>query len=282
MFSTLISAADLATRLERPGCVIIDCRADLTDASAGETAYLQAHVPGAVFAQLDRDLAGPISAASGRHPLPAVEQFVHKLRSWGVDTGSQLIAYDAGNGAFAARAWWMLRWLGHDAVAVLDGGFQAWLAAGCPVSREIPRPTRGNFTARERGGCRLETGEVARLIGSSDWRIVDARATERFEGVVEPIDAVAGHIPGAVNHPFARNLAGDGRFLPAEELRRALQATLAGVAPDRTVVMCGSGVTACHDILAFEIAGLGGAKLYPGSWSEWIRDPDRPVATGPA
>jgi len=282
VFSTLISAADLATRLERPGCVIIDCRADLTDASAGEAAYLQAHVPGAVFAQLDRDLAGPISAASGRHPLPAVEQFVHKLRSWGVDTGSQLIAYDAGNGAFAARAWWMLRWLGHDAVAVLDGGFQAWLAAGCPVSREIPRPTRGNFTARERAGCRLETGEVARLIGSSDWRIVDARATERFEGVVEPIDAVAGHIPGAVNHPFARNLAGDGRFLPAEELRRALQATLAGVAPDRTVVMCGSGVTACHDILAFEIAGLGGAKLYPGSWSEWIRDPDRPVATGPA
>lgn len=282
MFSTLISAADLATRLERPGCVIIDCRADLTDASAGEAAYLQAHVPGAVFAQLDRDLAGPISATSGRHPLPAVEQFVHKLRSWGVDTGSQVIAYDAGNGAFAARAWWMLRWLGHDAVAVLDGGFQAWLAAGCPVSREIPRPTRGNFTARERAGCRLETGEVARLIGSSDWRIVDARATERFEGVVEPIDAVAGHVPGAVNHPFARNLAGDGRFLPAEELRRALQATLAGVAPDRTVVMCGSGVTACHDILAFEIAGLGGAKLYPGSWSEWIRDPDRPVATGPA
>lgn len=282
MFSTLISAADLASRLERPGCVIIDCRADLTDASAGEAAYLQAHVPGAVFAQLDRDLAGPISAATGRHPLPAVEQFVHKLRSWGVDTGSQVIAYDAGNGAFAARAWWMLRWLGHDAVAVLDGGFQAWLAAGCPVSREIPRPTRGNFTARERAGCRLETGEVARLIGSSDWRIVDARATERFEGVVEPIDAVAGHVPGAVNHPFARNLAGDGRFLPAEELRRALQATLAGVAPDRTVVMCGSGVTACHDILAFEIAGLGGAKLYPGSWSEWIRDPDRPVATGPA
>lgn len=282
MFSTLISAADLASRLERPGCVIIDCRADLTDASAGEAAYLQAHVPGAVFAQLDRDLAGPISATSGRHPLPAVEQFVHKLRSWGVDTGSQVIAYDAGNGAFAARAWWMLRWLGHDAVAVLDGGFQAWLAAGCPVSREIPRPTRGNFTARERAGCRLETGEVARLIGSSDWRIVDARATERFEGVVEPIDAVAGHVPGAVNHPFARNLAGDGRFLPAEELRRALQATLAGVAPDRTVVMCGSGVTACHDILAFEIAGLGGAKLYPGSWSEWIRDPDRPVATGPA
>lgn len=282
MFSTLISAADLATRLERPGCVIIDCRADLTDASAGAAAYLQAHVPGAVFAQLDRDLAGPISATSGRHPLPAVEQFVHKLRSWGVDTGSQVIAYDAGNGAFAARAWWMLRWLGHDAVAVLDGGFQAWLAAGCPVSREIPRPTRGNFTARERAGCRLETGEVARLIGSSDWRIVDARATERFEGVVEPIDAVAGHVPGAVNHPFARNLAGDGRFLPAEELRRALQATLAGVAPDRTVVMCGSGVTACHDILAFEIAGLGGAKLYPGSWSEWIRDPDRPVATGPA
>lgn len=282
MFSTLISAADLASRLERPGCVIIDCRADLTDASAGEAAYLQAHVPGAVFAQLDRDLAGPISAATGRHPLPAVEQFVHKLRSWGVDTGSQVIAYDAGNGAFAARAWWMLRWLGHDAVAVLDGGFQAWLAAGCPVSREIPRPTRGNFTARERAGCRLETGEVARLIGSSDWRIVDARATERFEGIVEPIDAVAGHVPGAVNHPFARNLAGDGRFLPAEELRRALQATLAGVAPDRTVVMCGSGVTACHDILAFEIAGLGGAKLYPGSWSEWIRDPDRPVATGPA
>ncbi len=280
MFSTLISAADLAARLERPGWVIIDCRSDLTDASAGQAAYLQAHLPGAMFAHLERDLAGPISDATGRHPLPAVEAFVHTLRSWGVDTGSQVVVYDAGNSAFAARVWWMLRWLGHDAVAVLDGGFRAWQAAGWPLSREIPQPTRGNFTAHEQPGCRLETGDVARLIGSSDWRIVDARSAERFAGVVEPIDGVAGHIPGAVNHPFARNLAGDGRFLPAEALRTALQGTLAGVAPERAVVMCGSGVTACHNILAFEIAGLGGAKLYAGSWSEWIRDPTRPVATG--
>jgi thiosulfate/3-mercaptopyruvate sulfurtransferase len=277
---TLIDAEELAGRLEDPRLRLFDCRFDLARPDDGRARYLEAHLPGAVHADLNRDLAAPATATSGRHPLPSPAAFEARLRSWGVNSDSPVVAYDDGNGMYAARLWWMLRWLGHDEVAVLDGGLRRWLQLGLPVTAQVPRPVAGSFVARPRTSLAVNAAAVLEASTDPAARILDARAPERYRGEVEPIDTVAGHVPGARNHPFAQCLDGEGRFLRPEALREALARSLDGVPPERTIAMCGSGVTACHLLLALEHAGLPGALLYPGSWSEWSSDPSRPVRTG--
>jgi len=283
MRTTLISAGDLAPHLADSHWLIVDCRFDLAQPAAGEAAYGAGHIPGAIYAHLDRDLSSPITPTTGRHPLPDPERFAQTLSRWGVGPDTQVIAYDADNGMYASRLWWLLRWVGHRAVAVLDGGFKAWTAAGLPTSTEIPaRPEKGSgthFQARPDRDLWLDADQVQARVQQPDWRLLDARAPERFLGKVEPLDKVAGHVPGARNHPFSTNLGSDGRFGAPEELRRRYEQSQAGVADDHTIVMCGSGVTACHLLLALEVAGKPGARLYAGSWSEWIRNPQRGVAT---
>ena len=277
-FSTLISSQELALRLTMPDLCIIDCRASLQDVSAGWSAFAKAHLPGASFADLLEDLSGPIvRGQTGRHPLPLIEAFAAKARGWGISAGSQVVAYDDTGGAFAARLWWLLRWLGHDAVAVLDGGFPAWIGEGRPVTDELRRIAPGDFTPQPRPQLLVTARELAPQ--SSARKLFDARAPERFRGDVEPLDAIAGHIPGAVNLPFAENLK-DGRFRSPAELRERFAVALDGASPDEAVVYCGSGVTACHDVLAFAHAGLPLPRLYAGSWSEWITDPTRAIAKG--
>ena len=286
-YQTLIAVADLRRRLEgappaAAGFAVIDCRFDLANPQAGRLQYLAGHIPGARYADLNEDLSAPINQDSGRHPLPAPRKFAASLARLGVKPGVQVVAYDAANGAFAARLWWMLRAWGHPEVAVLDGGYPAWTAAGAPTLSGEQAPPSGNALEPPP----IETwpvasaSDVARLLRDPRRLLVDARAPERYAGTVEPIDTVAGHVPGAENHPFSSNLGSDGRFLGAEELRRRWRSRLGDREPAALVTMCGSGVTACHNLLALEIAGLSGAKLYAGSWSEWIRDPQRPIAKG--
>ena len=280
MFTTLISAAELARHVQDSHWLIVDARFDLAKPQAGEEAYRASHIPGSVYAHLDRDLSSERTPESGRHPLPLPHEFEDKLRAWGVSARTQVIVYDADNGAFAARLWWLLRWVGHSAVAVLDGGIKAWREAGLPESQEIPQRTRSEFEVRANDTVWLRASDVENKVKDPNWRVLDARAPERYAGAVEPIDPVAGHIPGAINHPFSRDLSSDARFLPPEQLRQRFSTAQAGVSNEQTIVMCGSGVTACHLLLALEVAGKPGAKLYAGSWSEWIRDPTRPIATG--
>ena len=277
---TLIQAEELAPLLDDVRLRVFDCRFDLARPAYGRTAYLDEHVPGAIHADLNADLSGPVTPRSGRHPLPAAEAFAARLRQWGVNGDSRVVAYDDGNGMYAARLWWMLRWLGHAEVAVLDGGMRRWLQLGLPLSEEQPSPPPGDFVAHPRPALAVSAAEVLAATADRHARLLDARAAERYRGDVEPIDKVAGHVPGARNHPFGLSLDEQGRFLPPESLRAALTAGLDGVAPERTIVYCGSGVTACHVLLALEHAGLAGARLYPGSWSEWSSDPARPVHTG--
>jgi thiosulfate/3-mercaptopyruvate sulfurtransferase len=278
--NTLIQAEELAALLGDARLRLFDCRFDLARPSYGRNAYLDEHVPGAIYADLNADLSAPATATSGRHPLPPPEAFAARLRAWGVSADSRVVAYDDGNGAYASRLWWMLRWLGHDDVAVLDGGMRRWLQLGLPLSDAAPSPLPGNFAARPRPGMAASAADVLAAVASPAARVIDARAPERYRGEIEPIDRVAGHVPGARNHPFATSLDGQGRFLPRAALRDALVASLDGAAPGSAIVYCGSGVTACHVLLALEHAGLAGARLYPGSWSEWSSDPSRPVATG--
>ena len=277
---TLIQAEALAEQLGDSRLRIFDCRFDLARPDSGRQRYLDEHLPGAVYADLNRDLSAPATARSGRHPLPSPATFEARLRAWGVNAESLVVAYDDGNGAYAARLWWMLRWLGHDAVRVLDGGMRRWLALGLPLDEVVPVPASGDFVARVRAEWTADAAMVLMAAGDATERVLDVRAPERYRGEVEPIDAVAGHVPGARNHPFTASLDAQGRFLPPDELRRQLSASLDGVPADRTIAMCGSGVTACHLLLALEHAGFSGARLYPGSWSEWSSDPTRPVRTG--
>jgi thiosulfate/3-mercaptopyruvate sulfurtransferase len=279
MHTTLVSVGELAANLSNAHWLVVDCRFDLAQPAAGEAAYRVSHVPGASYAHLDRDLSSPITAQTGRHPLPDPERFAATLSGWGVTPDTQVIAYDADNGMYASRLWWLLRWVGHRAVAVLDGGFKAWTTAQLPTSTEIPARPPSRFEARPNRDLWVDAEQVQARVQQRDWRLLDARAPERFAGKVEPLDSVAGHVPGARNHPFATNLAADGRFGAPEELRRRYEQSQAGVADDHTIVMCGSGVTACHSLLAMEVAGKPGARLYAGSWSEWIRNPQRGVAT---
>jgi thiosulfate/3-mercaptopyruvate sulfurtransferase len=279
---TLIQAEELVRRLEQPVLRVFDCRFDLAQPGAGRAAYAAGHVPRAIYADLNRDLSASPTPSSGRHPLPTPEAFQERLRAFGVNRDSVVVAYDGGNAMYASRLWWMLRWLGHDDVFVLDGGLRRWVELGLPVDSVVNVREPGDFLARPRPDMAVDAARLLADSSSRHCRVLDARAPERYRGEVEPIDAVAGHVPGALNHPFATSLAGDQRFLPPDELRAAFARTLDGIAPDRATAMCGSGVTACHLLLAMEHAGLTGARLYPGSWSEWSRDPSRPVARGAA
>ena len=285
MPTSLIEPIELTRHLDDPGWAILDCRFDLARPDWGAHAFAAAHIPHALYAHLDEDLSAPRTARSGRHPLPQVEVLAATFGRWGIDERVQVIAYDQGSGAFAARLWWLLRWLGHPQVAVLNGGLAAWERAGLPLSTENePRAPR-RFTARPDGRLLATGTEVAAAVGSGaltcgQQLLIDARSADRFAGENETIDPVAGHIPGARNHPFAGNLDAQGRFLEAGQLRRAWDNTLRGVSPRQLIAMCGSGVTACHNLLALEVAGFPGARLYAGSWSEWITDPAHPVARG--
>jgi thiosulfate/3-mercaptopyruvate sulfurtransferase len=282
-FKTLIDVAALKPLIGTPAVAVLDCRFDLAAPDAGRQAYLAAHIPTARYADLNRDLSAPVTSSSGRHPLPSPEHIAARLGELGVAHDTQVIAYDEASGGFAARAWWLLRWLGHAKAAVLDGGFKAWLAGGGALESGeppagAPSPGQVRFTPRLDPHAVLSTAELIEALADPRHMLVDARAAERFAGTVEPLDPVAGHIPGAVNHPFTANLSADGTFLPPAELKRRWQERLAGKSPRDVIAMCGSGVTACHNLLAMELAELYGAKLYGGSWSEWIRDPERPVA----
>jgi thiosulfate/3-mercaptopyruvate sulfurtransferase len=281
MHRTLIDAATLSDHLLDATWVVLDVRHDLADPAAGPAAYAAGHLPNAFHAHIDRDLSGPKTGHNGRHPLPAREALVERLRDWGVRRDTQIVAYDAHGGQFAGRLWWLARWLGHEAVAVLDGGYPAWLAAGGWVSQEAPDRLRGDFVPGNPLAPSVDAATLMSVLDEPARLVLDARTAERYEGRVEPIDPVAGHIPGAVNRFWGENLAPDARFKPAAQLRAEFEALLGGRSPAQLIAQCGSGVTACHHLLAMEHAGLAGAALYPGSWSEWIADPARPIATGP-
>ena len=278
-FTTLISTSDLAASLTNPAFVIVDCRAALDDGGWGAREYAASHIPGAVRADLERDLSGPKTGRNGRHPLPDPTALAATFGRLGITGGVQVVAYDQDSGMYASRLWWLLRWMGHDDAAVLDGGFARWMAEGRPTSSGDETRAPRRFTGAPIAGMLVAADEVERLRGDSAWQLVDARAPDRFAGRSETIDRVAGHIPGARNHFFKSSLDTSGAFLPASELRATLDASIGGTLPDHVICYCGSGVSACHNILALEHAGLHGAKLYPGSWSEWCSDPDRPVAT---
>lgn len=282
-YTTLISAANLHERLAAaPGSVLVfDCRFDLVDPAIGEAAYAAGHIPGAQYLHLDRDLSGAKTGKNGRHPLPDRAALVNTLAARGLNEGQQVVAYDAQGGSYAARLWWLLRWLGHDSVAVLDGGLQAWEAAGYPLAQDVPQATPGNFKVGAPLQVTVDVQAVERNLSTHELLVIDARAADRYRGENETIDPVGGHIPGARNRFFKDNLGTDGRFKSAHTLRDDFTAVLAGKTPGHVVLQCGSGVTACHNALAMEIAGLHGAALYGGSWSEWCADPSRPVATGP-
>ena len=276
--STLISTAALDAVPGDADLVVVDCRFDLKNPANGRLAYEQGHIPGAVYAHLDDDLAAPVSAATGRHPLPSPDVFAATLRGLGVNRASQVVAYDDAGGGLAARLWWMLRWMGHSRVAVLDGGYAAWCAAGLPSSQDEAAVTAGDFSGQADHSLEITTAEVvAALAGPTPFSLVDARDQRRFRGEVEPIDPVAGHVPGALNLAFDRNLGENGRWLDRDAVA-GNWASIERFDPDSAwAVMCGSGVTACHLALAAEVAGLAPPRLYVGSWSEWIRDPERPV-----
>lgn len=278
-YTTLIDTATLHAHLNDPDWIVIDCRFNLMDTEAGRQAYMEGHLPGAHYAHLDEDLSSSITPTTGRHPLPDPAQLAQKLSEWGIDNHTQVVAYDDMGGMLAAaRLWWLLRWLGHEAVAVLDGGLAAWRRAELPLTTATPTARPAAFEARPDDRLWLTAAQIQAL--SKEEQLVDARAAARYRGEMEPIDPVAGHIPGAINLPTEDNLTTDGHFQPADALRTRFLAVLAGRSPTAVVHHCGSGLTACHNLLAMEAAGLNGSRLYAGSWSEWIRDPSRPVATG--
>ena len=283
-WTTLVRVEQLQATLGDRALRLLDARAVLADPAAGAAAWAASHLPGAAHADLDRDLSDHSIEGQGRHPLPVAAYFARRVGQWGIGPQHQVVVYDAGDGSMAAaRAWWLLKLLGHDRVAVLDGGLAAWRAAGLPetagdaLPATLPPYPSAGF---DRSRIADAAGVAARLGEAPGW-LFDARGGERYRGEVEPIDPVAGHVPGALNRPFVQNLR-EGRFRAAEELRGELQPLLHGRAPSEVVLMCGSGVTACHLLLAMEHARLPGAKVYAGSWSGWIADPARPVATGPA
>ena len=280
MYTTIVSTDLLASHLT--DWVIVDCRFDLQNEQWGREQYRLAHVPGAVYANLNADLSATPNGSNGRHPLPTVEALAATFGRLGLGRGTQVVAYDQDTGSLASRLWWLLRYLGHDAVAVLDGGWAKWAREGRPTrSGDEMRPAV-TFTPSPRPEARVDLGDVIARVDDHAALLIDARAPERFEGRTETIDRKAGHIPGAMNHFFKQNLAADGTMLPPESLRATFNQTLGGRAPSDAVMYCGSGVTACQNLLAMEHAGLPGARLYAGSWSEWSSDPSRPIETGPA
>ena len=282
MFKTLISTDVLAARLADPLWIIADCRFKLNDVAWGEREWSAAHIPGAQYAHLDRDLSGPKTGTNGRHPLPDVDVLSETFGRFGITSGKQVVAYDQDSGMFASRMWWLLRWLGHEAVAVLDGGFAKWIGEGRPVSVAADRdkPPRATFHAAPRRDMTVDIGDVSAHSHDAGWRLLDARAPERYRGEVEPMDPVAGHIPGAASYFFQQNIGERGTFRTPADLRARFGPYVNGIEPSQIVCYCGSGVQACHNLLALDHAGVSGAKLYPGSWSEWVSDRSRPVETG--
>ena len=276
----LVSVEQLRGHLHDPRWCIVDVRHDLFDADAGIRAYQAGHIPNAVFAGIDTQLSGKKTGFNGRHPLPPRDELVETFRGWGINSDTQIVAYDAQGGQFASRLWWLARWLGHARVALLDGGWPKWLNDTHLSSQQLLKRARGNFTASESMMPLATVDQVLQSLDSRDRMLLDARTAERFRGEQEPIDPVAGHIPGARNRPWQQNLNSDQTFKSARELRSEFEALLNQRTPDQITHQCGSGVTACHSVFAMELAGLPGSALYGGSWSEWIADPARPVATG--
>jgi len=254
-------------------------RHDLMDPEKGRRAYAAAHVPGAYFVHVDEDLSGKKTGKNGRHPLPDIEEFAARMNERGVTPQTQVVLYDDLGGNFAVRLWWMLRWLGHERVALLDGGYPLWEREGRQVTKEVPQPRKGAFVPRPREGATVDVAFVEQHREDPALKLIDARAAERFKGLQEPIDPVAGHIPGAVNRFWQKNLRPDGLFKSPDQLRKEYTELLGATAPDQAVHMCGSGVTSCHNMFALELAGIPAGRLYPGSWSEWCADPSRPIAT---
>ena len=278
-FTDLISIAELKDLMVSSDVRIVDCRFNLMDTGQGRREYLDGHIPGAVYAHLDDDLASPITPDSGRHPLPDIDNFVAMLGSRGIGNDSQVVVYDHTNGAVAARLWWMLRWLGHDKVAVLDGGIAAWERAGEGLESDIPECPQTNFVATPNPDMIATTNEIATAIAAGESiNLVDARDAARYRGDMEPIDAVAGHVPGALNMPFPGGVRDDGTWLDSSHHSRAWDELLAGRPENPPIVMCGSGVTACHLVISARLSGRPAPRLYVGSWSEWIRDAGRPIA----
>lgn len=278
MHTNIISTADLAANLDHPDWVVMDCRFDLAKPEWGFEEYISGHIPGSGYAHLDKDLAAPIIPESGRHPLPSIDVFASKLGGWGIGNSTQVVVYDTTGGVYAGRLWWLLRFLGHSSAAVLDGGFQKWVNEGRPLAtgvQQVHPPV--HFTPNPNWDMVMDAAAVERIRQDPSFCLVDARSPERFRGENEPIDPVAGHIPGAVNRFHGKNLAPDGTFLPPDTLREQFTDLIGRTSPENVVVYCGSGVTSIHHILAMELAGLPGAKLYAGSWSEWIRDRKRPI-----
>jgi thiosulfate/3-mercaptopyruvate sulfurtransferase len=276
----LISTGDLIALLQDPSqdSLVIDCRFNLGDTQSGETAHAQGHIAGALYAHLDRDLSAPKTGLNGRHPLPTLEAFAATASRWGITPRTRVVVYDANGGMFAARLWWMLRWAGHGGVQVLDGGWQAWLAAGGPVDQACAERQTSAFDTAPAREQVVSVDEVLRHLNQPERQVlIDARAPDRFKGENETIDPVGGHIPGARNRFFQLNLQADGRFKPAAMLKAEFADLLAGAPIDTVVHQCGSGVTACHNLLAMVHAGLPPTRLYAGSWSEWCADPARPI-----
>jgi thiosulfate/3-mercaptopyruvate sulfurtransferase len=276
-YTTIVDAATLARHLDDPQWALVDCRHALADFALGRRLYDEAHIPGAHFADVEHDLAGPHTGNNGRHPLPDPDAFAAYLRGIGVNDTTQVVAYDAGGDIFAARLWFLCRWIGHDACAVLDGGYTAWVGGGHPVTAQVPVEHGGTIVARPRRELVVDADYVRAHLDDERMQLVDARAADRFAGQNETVDPVAGHIPGARNRFFKENFARDGRFKSPHELAEAFR-TLGTV--ESIVHQCGSGISGAVNMLAAEIAGLHGTRLYPGSWSEWIADPSRPIMTG--
>lgn len=277
-YQTIVSANLISQNLNDPNWVILDCRDSLQDKEYGYRSYLEGHIPNASFCYLYNDFSSPITESSGRHPPPKVDELIKKLGNWGIDENTQVVVYDDVSGAMAGRMWWQLRALGHKNVAVLNGGLKYWLAQNLPITTEIIKPQQRQFSVDFNPIQLITTNQVSKNIEDQQFSLLDARAAPRYRGEVEPIDPIAGHVPNAINRDFSMNLDDQGLFLSADVLKQQFQA-IVDQAPNQQVVhMCGSGVTACHNMLAMEIAGLSGSKLYLGSWSEWIADSSRPVA----
>jgi thiosulfate/3-mercaptopyruvate sulfurtransferase len=279
-YKTLISASALAEQLNKNNWVVFDCRFSLADNEAGGIAYRQAHIPGARYANLNRDLSSPVKSYTGRHPLPNFPSLAKQLGLWGVTNRSQVVVYDDAAGAFAGRLWWLLRIMGHEQVAVLDGGIRHWQKLGLPLTTALPKVSPAQFRSYLDPKQWLSAREVEDGLAARSITLIDARTPERFQGLQEPIDPIAGHIPKALNRPFQLNLTKDGLFLPVEQLRAKFNNLTHATPAEQVVHMCGSGVTGCHNLLAMEAAGLNGSRLYAGSWSEWIVNRNRGVQIG--
>ncbi len=281
-YQTIISVEDLNKNISNQDWFVFDCRFLLKDPESGLKKFNQGHIPGAQFADMDKDLASPMTATTGRHPLPDPDELIKKLQSWGINNSSKIICYDDMSGAFAARMWWLLKWLGHNDVAVLDGGIDKWIANGLTVETDVQQKTAGSFSGQANNDMWVDIGFIQKELEQNKINLLDARSSERFTAKDTKTDPVAGHVPGAMSLPFAENLSKQGVFLSADELLQRFASIVKDTEDKEAISMCGSGVTACHNLLAMSIAGLPMTRLFVGSWSEWIKDKGRLVATGEA